>query len=173
MENKIALYERISQFYWEINSIEKQAQQIYGEDDETVDAIGFAAVYVMNAMHQVEETMQNPKIGKQTLRQALDVLLAIKLSSGRNRIEIENAYHHAVRNVAASYGITRNTVADIFIRRLGLIDKTEGFIDLVEQWIMEGDGSKLKKTLKAYTDERLHNEIDVFFSVKQQEWKIL
>ena len=84
----------------------------------------------------------------------------------KTRWELRSACSAAVKMAAKEYGVEENTVRDIWIRRLGLERKTEGFLDLVLAWL-NGDASGLTQVLKSHTHESLHALIDDFFREKK------
>lgn len=161
METKRELCKKAKRCFQEMEKLEETAKKLYGEEHPAFDTLGIATTWMMNACHEVEETL--PKLKESTLQQLFDLLSSIKLSGPSDRSEIETAYHIAVRNVSKSWNKERNTIADICVRRLDLNGKTEEFIDLVEEWILEGDDSKLKKAIKANTDFSLFAQVDSFF----------
>jgi hypothetical protein len=185
------IYEKYKTIYRMAEALEKETKKMLGDSHPISEEISLVCTHVMNGDISIEESLHSnvpgrnkaelnsfkieenlysnaPRCGKlefETLKQIFQALESIKWSGARNRAEIRNACSAAAKIVAKSHGIERNTVADIWVRRLGLEKKTEGFIDLVEEWL-NGDASGLKRALKSHTHESLHGLIDAFFKKK-------
>jgi hypothetical protein len=185
------IYEKFKTLYRETEALEKKAARELGEDHPITEELGTQSVHKMNGDFRIEEILNSkvpgyrrakpniyrvkeslhvnaPRCGKlkpETLKQAFQVLESIKWSGARSRPEIRNELNNAAKLTAKAYGIERNTVADIWVRRLGLGKKTAGFISLLKDW-RAGDASGLKRVLKRHTDSSLHGLIDAFFKKK-------
>ena len=157
--------------------LEKETMEVLGDNHPITEEISLVCTHMMNGDIGIEDYLnleipsgnhfepETNHLELDTLKQVFQVLESINLSGPRNRGEIRSACSNAAKMTAKSHGIERNTVADIWIRRLGLEKKTEGFIDLVEKWL-NGDDSELKRVLKSHTHYGLHGLIDAFFEKK-------
>jgi hypothetical protein len=185
------IYEKYRTLFRETEALEKEAIKKLGENDPIAEELSTVWIHMMNGDISIEKYLQSnvpgyrkallnsfkieegpclnaPGGGKfefKTLKQIFQVLESIKWSGAQNRAEIRSACSSAAKLTAKSYGIERNTVADIWVRRLSLEKKTAGFISLVEEWLA-GDASGLKRVLKSHTHNSLHGLIDAFFKKK-------
>jgi hypothetical protein len=185
------IYEKYRTLFRETEALEKEAIKKLGENDPIAEELSTVWIHMMNGDISIEKYLQSNVPGRsqaalntlktkeglylgaagcnqlefKTLKQLFQVLESIKWSGAQNRAEIRSACSSAAKLTAKSYGIERNTVADIWVTRLGLEKKTAGFIDLVEGWL-NGDASGLKRVLKCHTYNSLHGLIDAFFKKK-------
>ncbi len=165
------IYEKYKKIYRMAEELEKETISKLGDSHPVSENLGFVCVHLMNGDYSIEENLYDDlpecnKLEPNTLKQAFDVLNSIWWSGARTRPEIRNACCTGAKMAAKSDGKDRNTVSDIWRRRLGLEKKTEGFIDLVEKWL-NGDASGLKQALKSHTHRSLHGLIDKFFREKK------
>jgi hypothetical protein len=164
------VYEKFKAIYTMALDLEKETMEALGDDHPITEEISLVCTHIMNGDIGIEDSLYLDVRGcnhleLETLEQAFQVLESIRWSGAKNRAEIRSACSAGAKMTADSYGIERNTVADIWIRRLGLEKKTEGFLDLVEEW-MNGDTSGLKRVLKSHTHPSMHALIDGFFEKK-------
>ena len=166
-----AIYAKYEKIYRLAEALEKETIAKLGGSHPITEELGFVCVHLMNGDFEIKENLYaelpgSNKLESGTLKQVFDVLNSIWWSGARSRWEIRSACCDATKMVAKSHGVERNTVADLWVRRLGLEKKTEGFIALVEAWL-NGDASGLEQALKGHTHERLHDSIDGFFRKKK------
>jgi hypothetical protein len=164
------IYKKFRTLYRETEALEKKAARELGENHPITDELGTASVNMMNGDISIEKCLQSNVPGCnqlefETLKQLFQVLESIRWSGARGRAEIKTALSSAAKLTAKAHGIERNTVADIWVRRLGLEKKTEGFISLVKDWLA-GDPSGLKRALKRHAYSSRHGLIDSFFEKK-------
>jgi hypothetical protein len=162
------LYDKVTKAYEDFVKIEEEAGRLFGYDHPVAREVGYAATYLSNALLALQDYLDRDLPGcnqftRNSLEQIFDLLRSIKWAGPKNRYEIKDAYGMATKNVAASYGIERNTIADIPVRRLGLEKQTDGFIDLLEKWLLYGDSSGLIRILKIHANEIWCGLIDDFF----------
>jgi hypothetical protein len=162
------IYEKYGNIYRLALDLEKETMKLLGDDHPITDEISLVCTHMMNGDIGIEDYLYSDVQGcnqleLETLKQVFQVLESIDWSGAKNREEIRSACNNAAKLTAKSLGIKRNTVADIWVRRLGLPKKTEGFLDLVEDWLTNGDDSGLKGILKSHTPYSMHQLIDGFF----------
>jgi hypothetical protein len=165
-----AIYKKYRTLFRETEALEKDAIRELGESHPIAEELSTVWIHMMNGESSIEKSLYSnipgcSKFEFKTLKQLFQVLESIKWSGAQNRAEIRSACSSSAKLTAKSHGRKRNTVADIWVRRLGLEKKTAGFIDLVEGWL-NGDASGLKRVLKCHTYNSLHGLIDAFFKKK-------
>ena len=147
-----------------VDAIAASSKQLLGENHPIVISAEFAAVHLMNACNEIDDTLINDKgnfLETKTLAQILDVLTRIKLSGPENRSDLVEAYQIAGHDVANFNCVFRNTIVDACTRRLQL--NRDGFLELVQQWL-DGNPNRLKQVLKAHCEVSLQALINDFFS---------
>lgn len=80
----------------------------------------------------------------------------------RKSEETRSATSFASSLVAKTHGVERNTVYDIWVRRLNLPGQTRGFNELVFEWLAR-KSDRLCQVIKVHVDEALHSKINDFF----------
>lgn len=149
-----------------VETLEKQCREMLGETDPMAESLGFAATHMMNASCEIEEHVAEcaNQLTPESLTKLLEVLSIIRWSGPKCHRETREAYHAALKNVQSKYKLEINTVADLCVRRLGLVGdgSTDQFLSLVEGWLFkEGDG--LCKVIKEHTRGHQYQKIDEFF----------
>ncbi len=147
-----------------VDEIEKGAKEVLNADNPILVSLGFAWVHIMNTCDEIEKNIHRRGCNKfkpKTLAQILDILSRIKFSGATGRIGLINAYQKAVQEVGKFNIIHRNTPADACTRRLQI--KRDGFLKLVEDWLLVGKPKNLVLILKSHCDVALHGRIDDFF----------
>jgi hypothetical protein len=168
LEARKELFNKVTKAYEDFVKIEKESDRLFGLDHPAVQEIGYAATYLMNAHLTLQDSLDTDIPGcnqftRNSLEQIFDLLRSIKWAGPGSRREIKEAYSTAAKNVAASYGVEKQTISDIPIRRLGLDRKTNGFIDLLEKWLLYDNPSELIRIIKIHAKEKWHGLIDDFF----------
>lgn len=150
-----------------VEVLEKKSREVLGETDPMTETLGFAAVHMMNASFDIEEHVSEGtnKLSLRSVTQLLEILSIIRWSSPKYRRETSEAYQTALKNVRSKYKLERNTMADLCVRRLGLIGEggTDQFLSLVEDWLF-GKGTGLSKLIKEHAHDHQYQKIDEFFN---------
>lgn len=171
IKSRQMIFEKYKTIYRMAEDLEKEAIALFGSEHPVSEEFGFVCVHLMNGNYGIEENLyanlpDSNKLEGNTLKQAFDVLNSIWWSGTKTRWELRIACSAAVKMAAKEHGVEENTVRDIWIRRLGLPKKTEGFFDLVLTWL-NGDASGLAQVFKSHTNASLYGLIDDFFREKK------
>ncbi|CAB1065523.1 hypothetical protein D1BOALGB6SA_10320 [Olavius sp. associated proteobacterium Delta 1] len=152
---------------WEkIEALEKKSIKFLGEDDPTSEALGYAAVHLMNASQDIQDhlSQKTSKLKPKSLNYLLEVLSKIRWSGSENRQELHEAYLFAYKAVRKKYNLTKQTVIDVCNRRLGFTGDgaTDRFLDNVEGWLFRNEAG-LRNVIREHTNNWQHKKIDEFF----------
>ncbi|MFC1877937.1 hypothetical protein ACFL2E_11815 [Thermodesulfobacteriota bacterium] len=172
--SKISRQKFRQEIYCDINSVwkivealEKKSIDVLGDTDPMTETLGFTAVHMMNASFDIEEHVSEGtnKLSPRSVTQLFEILSIIKWSGPKYRRETKASYQTAVTNVSKKYGVERNTMADLCVRRLGLVGEggTDKFLRLVEDLLFK-KGTALQELIKEHTHEHQHRKIDEFFN---------
>jgi hypothetical protein len=162
-----AVVNRFNSLYGEMEDLEKEVLKSMPEATSIVEAIQLVCTHLMNGNIDIEASLyenlpEQNRIEETTLKQLLDVLTMIKSCGPRSVEETRSATSFASSLIAKSYGIEKNTIYDIWVRRLGLPGQTRGFNELVFEWLT-GKSDRLCQVVKAHVEEALHSKINDFF----------
>ena len=94
--------------------------------------------------------------------QLLEVLVAIRDGAPPRQEAVTRLRKSAVVDVAAQRGIDRRTVANKYIRGLGIAD-TDAFDALVGQWLFQGS-DRLQRIMESRSNTYYHPAIRDFFA---------
>jgi hypothetical protein len=162
-----AVVKRYNYLWKEMLDLEKEVLKSMGEDNPITETIQLVCTHMMNGSIELDDAMyenlpvQN-RIEGTTLNQLMDVLTMIKTSGPRNAEETKNATASASALIAKAYEVEKNTISDIWVRRLDLPGQTRGFNELVFEWL-SGKPDRLRQVIKAHVEETLRSKVDKFF----------
>jgi len=150
-----------------VEALEKKSIEALGKADPMTETLGFAAVHMMNTSFDIEDHISEGtnKLSPRSVAQLLEILSFIRWSGPKYRSETREAYQTALKNVRSKYKVERNTMADLCVRRLGLVGDggTDQFLSFVEGWLLK-KGTDLSKLIKEHTHDYQYQKIDEFFN---------
>jgi hypothetical protein len=168
VQRRQAVFKRYNYLWGEMLDLEKEVLTTMGEDNPITETIQMVCTHMMNGNIELEDALyeklptQN-QIEETTLNQLLDVLTMIKTSGPRSFDETRSATASSSALIARAYGVEKQTICDIWVRRLDLPSQTKEFNELVFEWL-SGKPDKLCQVIKIHIDVRLHPKINEFFS---------
>jgi hypothetical protein len=167
IRDKEVVRDRFNRIWQELCILEKEVPKLIPKAPAIIDAIQLASTHMMNASIEIDEEIYEnlpgqSRIEEATLSQLLDVLTMIKAYDPRNEKETKQAISYSAALIARSYGIEKNTIYDIWVRRLNLPGQTSGFNELVSEWL-KGQPNRLCQVIKVHVQEALHSIVDDFF----------
>ena len=168
LQRRQAVFKRYNYLWEEMLDLEKEVLRTRGEDDPITETIQMVATHMMNGNIELEDALyerlpSKNRIEETTLNQLLDVLTIIKTSGPRDIDETRRTTAHASSLIAKAYGIEKNTIFDIWVRRLNLPGQTREFNELVFEWLT-GRSDRLRQVIKAHVCESLRLAVDEFFN---------
>ena len=163
---RLEILESINELWGKVGLIEERSKTYLGEDDPVSETLGYLFVHHMNASMEIEDHIveSTNKFKSRSLDQLFDVLHYIFWSGPKNFRQIKDSHQAALNSVKKKYGVRRNTIADLCVRRLGLEGRggTDIFLGLVEGWLFRNE-TDLQKLIKKHTEKRMHQKVDDFF----------
>jgi len=162
-----AVVKRYNYLWKEMLNLEKHVLKSMGEDNPITESIQLVCTHMMNGSIELDDALyenlptQN-QIEETTLNQLLDVLTMIKTSGPRSFEETRSATASSSALIARAYGIEKQTICDIWVRRLDLPGQTRGFNELVFEWL-SGKPDRLRQVIKAHVGEILRSKVNIFF----------
>jgi hypothetical protein len=162
-----AVLNRINQIWGELENLRSEVSDSMPEAESINEALDYGCTHMMNCSIEVEAALhenlpEQNRIEEATLEQLLSVLTMIRSCSPRSLEETRSATSFASSLTAKACGIERNTIYDIWVRRLNLPGQTRGFNEMVFEWLSRKP-DRLRQVIKAHVDGSLHFKIDEFF----------
>ena len=162
-----AVLNRINAIWGELEKLRTEVSDSMPEAEYINETLDYGCTHMMNCSIDVQAALyenlpEQNRIEKTTLDQLLSVLTTIKSYDPRNMEEAKQATTFASSLVANTCGVERNTICDIWVRRLNLPGQTRSFNELVYEW-QRGNPDRLREIIKAHVDKSLYSQIDDFF----------